>query len=160
MACAARLTDGGVVRLAEPGFAGLLAGLPQDGTSFKPLPGPRVTAPEWATQQGIDLDGRVDVFAVGQLLESACGTLDGRLAGRTRRLVDRCLSNDRDNRPRSGGALADELRALLHEEQAATEQDFSPRSLLVTVVLCLLAAAAGFAAHAWLFAPAAATTTN
>ena len=55
---------------------------------------------------------------------------------------------------------ADELRALLHEEQAATEQDFSPRSLLVTVVLCLLAAAAGFAAHAWLFAPAAATTTN
>lgn len=149
--CAVRLVENDMLRLAEPGFAGLLATLPPDGSEFDPLPGPRNGAPEWSTQPGWELDGRVDIYAVGQLLEGTCGSLEGRLPQQVRTLVDRCLSPDRDERPRSGGAMADALRDLLHDEQRAVEQEYSPRSLMATVVLCLVSAAAGLALGALLF---------
>jgi len=156
--CAVRLVDDGTFRLAEPGFAGLLAALPLDGSDFEPLPGPRNGAPEWSTQPGWELDGRVDIYAIGQLLEGTCGSLEGRLPHQVRGLVERCLSPDRDERPRSGGAMADALRGLLQDEQHAVEQEYSPRRLMATVVLCLVSAAAGLALGAWLFSNVAVTS--
>jgi hypothetical protein len=47
--------------------------------------------------------------------------------------------------------MADALRDLLHDEQRAVEQEYSPRSLMATVVLCLVSAAAGLALGALLF---------
>ena len=145
-----RLVDDGSYRLAEPGFAGLLAVLPPDGSELAPLPGPVNPAPEWSAVPGWELDGRVDVYAIGHLLKAACEGLEGRLVQQSAHLAARCLAEDRDERPRSGGALADAINTLLVDDTRQTDAEFTPRSFVAVVILCVVAAAAGFALGAML----------
>lgn len=140
-----RLVDDGSYRLAEPGFAGLLAVLPPDGSEIGPLPGPQEPAPEWSALPGWELDGRVDVYAVGQLLRSGCQGLEGPLARQTMHLAQQCLAADRDERPRSGGALADAIGSIVSTDARDEDLEFTPRSTLAMVILCVVAAVAGFA---------------
>jgi hypothetical protein len=140
-----RLVDDGSYRLAEPGFAGLLAVLPPDGSELAPLPGPSQPAPEWSAVPGWELDGRVDVYAVGHLLHTACHGLEGRLAQQANSLAMQCLAEDRDERPRSGGVIADAINALIADAGQQAEAEFTPRSMMALIVLCVVAAAAGFA---------------
>lgn len=145
-----RLVDDGSYRLSEPGFAGLLAVLPPDGSELEPLPGPANPAPEWSAVPGWELDGRVDVYAMGQLIKAACHGLEGRLAQDATSLAALCLADDRDDRPRSGGALADAINTVLIDDSRQTDAEFTPRSVVAMVVLCVVAAAAGFAMGAML----------
>lgn len=140
-----RLVDDGTLRLSEPGFAGLLAVLPPDGSEIAPLPGPQDPAPEWSALPGWELDGRTDVYAVGQLLAAASKGLEGPLAMQAGHLAQHCLQADRDARPRSGGALADAIRVALAGDQQQHDLEFTPRSTLAMVIVCIVAAAAGFA---------------
>ncbi|MCH2138360.1 MAG: hypothetical protein MK074_04845 [Phycisphaerales bacterium] len=158
VASAARLADNDTLRLAEPGFAGLLAVIPPDGSELDPLPGPRHAAPEWASLPGWELDGRVDVFAVGQLLQHACDGLDHPLGIAAASLAQSCMAADRNERPRGGGELADALRRISTDDEAASA-DFSPKHIVAVAVLCLVSAAAGFAlAAAWLWQSGPAAT--
>jgi hypothetical protein len=144
-----RLVEDDTLRLAEPGFAGLLAVLPPDGSEMAPLPGPTDPAPEWSALPGWELDGRVDVHAVGALLKCVCGSLEGPLARHTGALADHCLAADRNERPRSGGVLADALRSLIQTDQV-DDLDYSPKASMTTIILCVVAGVAGFALGALL----------
>ena len=139
-----RLVEDDTLRLAEPGFAGLLAVLPPDGSEIDPLPGPTDSAPEWSALPGWELDGRVDVHAVGTLLKCACGSLEGPLARQVGALADHCLAADRNERPRSGGVLADALRSLVQTDHV-DDLAYAPKASTATVILCVVAAVAGFA---------------
>ncbi|MCH2136534.1 MAG: hypothetical protein MK101_08125 [Phycisphaerales bacterium] len=142
---AVRLVDDGSFRLAEPGFAGLLAVLPPDGSEIAPLPGPQTPAPEWTALPGWELDSRVDIWAIGQMMQAAARGLEGPLAQQTSKLAERCLAGDRNARPRSGGALSDAIDRMLQEDSMQDELAFSPRSTVAIVIVCIVAAAAGFA---------------
>jgi hypothetical protein len=65
----------------------------------------------------------VDIYAMGHLIKAACHGLEGRLAQKANALAALCLANDRDDRPRSGGALADAINTVLIDDGRQTDAE-------------------------------------
>lgn len=151
-----RTQDKGELRLTDPGLLASLARAIPDSAAAEKLRD-YGGAPERPVRSPLSLDGRVDVFDLGRLIERWIEGHDGALAVELRRITDKATSHDRQDRYRSAGELGDQLQAVLAPPARGRDDDdqlggLTP--LTATLLLIVTAAAAfalGVALDGWLF---------
>jgi hypothetical protein len=144
--------DQGGLRLADPGLLASLARAIPDSAAAEKLRD-YGGAPERPVLSPLSLDGRVDVFDLGRLIQQWIEGHDGPLAGELRAIADKAILHDRQDRFRSAGELGDRLQNALvppaHDASAvAHATKLTP--LAVTLIVAT-AAAAGLALGIVLF---------
>lgn len=148
--------DKGEVRLADPGLLASLARAIPDSAAAEKLRD-YGGAPERPVLSPLALDGRIDVFDLGRLIEQWVEGHNGPLAAELGRIADKATAHDRQDRYRGGGELGDQLQSVLTPSDRGSEMN-DPLSgltpLTATLLMVIIAAAAfvlGVALDGWLF---------
>lgn len=148
--------DKGNMRLADPGLlASLARALPESAAAEKLRS--YGDAPERPVLSPLSLDGRVDVFDLGHLLQQWVGEHHGPLANKLGMIAEKAISHDRQDRFRSAGELGDQLQVVLSPPAHGAEADdpLSGLTPLTATLLVVVTAAAffalGVALDGWLF---------
>ncbi|MDP6987799.1 MAG: hypothetical protein QGG74_07120 [Phycisphaerales bacterium] len=144
--------ENGELRLADPGLLASLARAIPDSAAAEKLR-EYGGAPERPVLAPLSLDGRVDVFDLGRLIERWIEGHEGPLAVELRKITDKATSHDRQDRYRCAGELGDQLQSVLAPPSRDAEMDdpLSGLTPLTAALLVVVTAAAAFALGIWLF---------
>ncbi|MDG2478183.1 MAG: hypothetical protein P8M32_09890 [Phycisphaerales bacterium] len=148
--------DKGEWRLSDPGLLASIARAIPDSAAAEKLRD-YGGAPERPVMSPLSLDGRIDVFDLGRLLNIWIEGHDGSLAIGLRAIANRATAHDRQERYRSAGEFGDHLKSILTPSTSDGDLDDSLAgltSMAATILIAVTAAAAfalGVALDGWLF---------